>query len=87
MQTPDLFADAPYMGPPSRWEVRDVNGWHQSREVVGKRAGPWRFYVTGFKDETCHVLRSDKTMREVPINSRNWIMIDGRWYSRKHWAH
>ena len=73
------------------WECRNWNGWFQSRE--GGR-GNWRFQVPwfGLDDRTCSVyaIAQDGTLTardDVPIDSQNRILIDGKRYSRDHWCH
>jgi hypothetical protein len=73
----------------SHWETRDFNDWQQSREWYpdSKRWGRWRFYVSGFNDHDCRVARADGSYQSVPIDSRNRINLDGRWYGPRSWDH
>jgi hypothetical protein len=41
----------------------------------------------GWKHDTCSVLRADGTTATVPIDDRNRIFVDGRWFGSEHWNH
>ncbi|CAZ90423.1 conserved hypothetical protein [Thiomonas arsenitoxydans] len=66
------------------WFVRDFEGFFQSSE---SQAGPWRFYLAGFAGDSARALRYDRTYEYVPIDSRDRVLIGGRWWSRAHWCH
>ena len=70
------------------WQKRTLaGGWLQYREG-GK--GQWKFQISGFhafgNPNACHVLTSDGK-REVRIDNRDRIEIEGRLYGRQHWDH
>lgn len=81
----------------SLWEERDNGGYFQSREhfkdANGKiKRGRWLFHISGFdtfgRSDRCTVLKSDKSRDyDVPIDRRDRIFINGKWYGRKHWMH
>ncbi len=69
---------------------RDFKGYYQTREEGDK----WRFHVTGFDgtysgaDGFCSVLRADMTEEDfVPIDAKDRIKIEGKWYGMEHWTH
>lgn len=75
------------------WECRNWHGWLQSRE---QGRGPWCFTIYGFSGEpethsSCSVYALDESgsliTREVPIDPRNRITIEGRKFGRSHWMH
>lgn len=47
------------------------------------------YQVSGFagNHKTCSVLRADGTDVIAPIDERNRIFVDGRWWSHRHWNH
>jgi hypothetical protein len=73
----------------SNWQERVTStGFKQFRE--GNR-GRWRFQVYGFRGEpgthsTCTVYAADGR-REVDIDPKDRILIEGKWYGRVHWDH
>ena len=72
----------------STWEKRELHGYAQSRERRLGYSSGWRFYVSGFNERRCSVLRADGTIDyHVAINSKSSILIAGRWFSYKHWDH
>lgn len=70
--------------------TRDFHGFKQFREDAGS---PWRFYVSSFdstsegEDGYCWVLTSNESTEQVPIDSRNRILIGGKRYGHEHWSH
>jgi len=71
------------------FESRDFQGYFQDREVVGDKVYPWRFRVTGFcfDDVSCHVLKTDGSVEQVPITEENCILICGQYYDHRYWDH
>ena len=62
-------------------------GFVQYREKEeGGKWGPWAFYVAGFRDDDCRVMLENGYCY-VPIDSKNRIKINGKWYDRKFWNH
>jgi phage gp45-like len=63
-------------------------GFLQFRETARDR---WRFQVYGFRGEpgtnaSCSVYAVDGK-REVDIDAKDRIRIEGKWYGRLHWDH
>lgn len=71
-------------GDESVWFVREFEGFFQSSESQG---GPWRFYLAGFHGDSARALRYDRSYQNVPIDTRDRVLIAGRWWSRAHWCH
>jgi hypothetical protein len=69
------------------WQACDFNGWQQAREFVNGKPGRWRFYIAGFSDHDCRVLRADGSYSRVEIDRCNRINIDGKQYGQAHWNH
>lgn len=87
---PWKFVDPPVDG--IGWQLQDFHGYCRSREWVNGEPGEWQFNVTGFytigeEDGECAVLMWNGTERDVPITSRNTILIRGRYYGRRFWNH
>ena len=61
----------------------------ESHEKNGREYYRWVFNVCGFcfDDKLVHVLKSDGSEDEVPINKKGQILILGKWYGRDHWNH
>jgi hypothetical protein len=73
---------------PSTWEVRDFEGFHQSREITSTgHKLPWRFYVSGFGDTDCRVMMADGTYTIVPIDAKNRITINAQKFGPRTWDH
>ena len=82
----DLFGEAAT----GNWQIRSHLGYRQSREFYpsSRTWGRWRFYVSGFNDDWCSVMRDDGGFdRDVPIDSQNRILIAGRWFGSLEWDH
>ena len=73
----------------SEWQKRATpSGFVQFRE--GTR-GRWRYQIFGFTGEpgamgTARMMTADGS-RDVPIDAKNRILIDGRWRSPTSWNH
>lgn len=73
----------------STWQKRITQtGFVQFREGTRDR---WRFQIYGFCGEpgamgTCTVM-AENGKRECPIDGKNRVLIDGKWYSPLHWNH
>lgn len=71
------------------WQSRDFHGYMQYRE--GSK-GPWQFQIIGFdtfgRHDFCRLKKADGSYDyDVPINAKDEIKINGRWYGRKNWNH
>ncbi|HOE18919.1 MAG TPA: hypothetical protein PLX02_11575 [Syntrophorhabdaceae bacterium] len=67
--------------------VRNFHGYEQI-----KLDGRWMFIISGFESygrhDRCSVRKADGTYdRDVPINSKDRILIAGKWYGRRYWYH
>lgn len=73
----------------SAWEVRDFQGFRQSREGGGR----WKFHISSFDGSTsgesgfCWVTRMEGSPERVPIDKADRILIAGRRYGRQEWDH